>query len=214
MEIGIPLALLGRRMPNSVPQISTLQVRGMQSFKAKLSAARWRRVGHRRRATSWSAGAFILSLLVVLLSGSVPAGASTTHHPWWPGQFGPQPAVTNPGGPPGTLSYQVSIEATWNIPQGSTVTFRPVASNCTRDPLYSGSFTTSGQPFNSSIGLMTADTRVIPTGCAFRYTRGNWVVTVTLPNGHTASVGFELDQILSRTYQPRCMSPARSMGPP
>jgi hypothetical protein len=178
----------------------------MQSFKAKLNTANWQRVGHTRRSrTWWSAGALILSLLVVLLSASAPAGASATHRAgWWPGQSGGPPWVTNPGGPPGILSYPVSIDATWAVPQGSRVTFVPVASHCTRGPLYSGSFTTGLPPFHGRIQLMTADTRVFPSGCYFRYTRGNWVVTVLLPNGTVTSVGFELDQIDARTYRPRC----------
>jgi hypothetical protein len=177
----------------------------MQSFKAKLNAANWQLAGHTRRATWSSAGAFILSLLVVLLSASAPAGASATHPAgWWPGQSGGRPPVTNPGRPPGILSYPVSIDADWVIPKGSTVTFVPVASHCTLGPLYSGSFTTGLPPFHTRIRLLTADTRVFPSGCYFRYTRGNWVVTVALPNGATTSVGFEVDQIAPRTYQPRC----------
>jgi hypothetical protein len=177
----------------------------MQSFKAKLNTANWQRVGHTRRATWWSAGALTLSLLAMLFSASAPAEASATHPAgWWPGQSGGRPPVTNPGGPPGILAYTVSIDATWAIPNGSTVTFVPVASHCTRGPLYSGSFTTGLPPFRTVIQLLTADTRVFPSGCYFRYTRGNWVVTVTLPNGTKTSAGFEVDQIGPRTYRPRC----------
>jgi hypothetical protein len=160
-----------------------------------------------RRAAWWSAGAFVSSLLALLISVPAPAGAAATGH----GQLAEHDVQsagspftgtwTKSSGRPGAQSYAVSVVATWKIPTGSRVSFQPVDFNCTTGPVYSSSFTTDSDPYEKVIPLMTAD-QGFP--CLLEFTRGWWKVTVTPPNGHSTQVDFVDQQIAPLTYMPIC----------
>lgn len=185
----------------------------MQSSKAGPDTPKWRSVGHARRATWWSAGALVLSALVVLFFAPVSAGASSTGSGGASAKAAwssPRPPTCRPPGsrpgcwpdrPPGTGKYPVSITATWNIPKGSKVSFQPVQFHCTDGGVYGGSFTTDSQPFANVIQLMTAD-QGFP--CVLQPTRGQWKITVTAPNGHSTQVDFVDQQVAPLTYLPIC----------
>ena len=81
------------------------------------------------------------------------------------------------------------------------MSFQPVSFNCTDGSVYSGSFTTDSDPYANVILLMRADQSF---GCLFDLTRGQWKITVTLPDGHSTQVDFVMQQVGPLTYEPIC----------